>query len=100
MTRKNLWGGALLVLGVVFCPCHLLITLPLLGAWLGGTALTGFVTRNANLVITVSFVLFVGSMLAGWALINHKPACELEPGQARDLATQEGEMVHGAQEHV
>ena len=75
MTQRSLWGSVLLGLGFIFCPCHLLVTLPLLGAWLGGTAFTGMVSANIGLVTGVSTVLFVGFLSIGWRLISQKQAC-------------------------
>jgi mercuric ion transport protein len=40
--RGRLW----LVLGFVLCPCHLPVTLALLGATLGGTAVGSFLTTS------------------------------------------------------
>jgi hypothetical protein len=85
MTQGGLWGSVMFGLGFIFCPCHLLVTLPLLGVWLGGTAFTGIVSANIGLVTVVSSVLFVGFLALGWRLISQKQACV--PG---------GEVTHEA----
>ncbi len=75
MTQRGLLGSVLFGLGFIFCPCHLLVTLPLLGVWLGGTAFTGMLAANVGLVTVVSSVLFVGFVTLGWRLISQKQAC-------------------------
>jgi|GEM_PF-5517294 len=80
---RGIWGYALLGLGFVFCPCHLPITLPLLAAWLGGTAFTGFLNTNFALIVAVSTVLFLGMMGIGWWMISRQPACEVPAGKLR-----------------
>lgn len=75
MTQRGLWGSVMFGLGFIFCPCHLLVTLPLLGAWLGGTAFTGVVSANIGLLTGVSSVLFVGFLALGWRLISQQQAC-------------------------
>lgn len=75
MTQRSLWGSVMFGLGFIFCPCHLLVTLPLLGAWLGGTAFTGIVSANIVLVTVVSSALFVGFLVLGWRLSSQKQAC-------------------------
>lgn len=77
-TKRSVSGILLMGLGFVFCPCHLPITLPLLGAWLGGTAVTGFLGANIALITGLSTVLFVGFMGLGWWLMSRKDDCELD----------------------
>lgn len=77
MTQRRLWGSVLFGLGFLFCPCHLPVTLPLLGAWLGGTAFTGIVSANIGLVTGVSTVLFIGFLVLGWRLISQQQTCVL-----------------------
>lgn len=78
MKQRSLWGSVLFGLGFIFCPCHLLVTLPLLGVWLGGTAFTGMLSANIGLVTGVSSALFVGFLSLGWWLINQKQECNTE----------------------
>ena len=47
---SNFWGGILAVTGLMACPCHLPITLPLILGLLGGTGLGTFIGANSNLV--------------------------------------------------
>ncbi len=59
-------GGALLaVTGVLACPCHLVVTLPLLAGLLAGTALGNFLTHNPGLVYTGASIYFVGALALG-----------------------------------
>ncbi len=45
---KTLGGGALMVTGVLACPCHLPITLPIFAVLAGGTGLGAFLIANPN----------------------------------------------------
>ena len=67
-------GGALLtVTGVLACPCHLIITLPLLISLLAGTALGSFLGRNTGLVYTGAGIYFVVALALGyWFLFGPK----------------------------
>jgi len=63
-------GGALLtVTGILFCPCHLIITLPLLTSLLAGTALGSLLTRNTGLVVTFASLYFIVALLLGFRLL-------------------------------
>jgi hypothetical protein len=60
-------GGVLLtVTGFLACPCHLIVTLPLLASVLAGTALGGFLTRNTGLVYTGASIYFVVALALGY----------------------------------
>jgi mercuric ion transport protein len=67
-------GGVLLtVTGFLACPCHLIITLPLLASLLAGTALGSFLTRNTGLVFTFASVYFIVALALGaWFLLGPK----------------------------
>jgi len=63
-------GGVLLtVTGFLVCPCHLIITLPLLASILAGTRLSGFLTRNTGLVVTFASLYFLGALALGYWLL-------------------------------
>ncbi len=65
-------GGILLtVTGFLACPCHLIVTLPLLASLVAGTALGTFLTRNTGLITAVASVYFVGALALGaWCLFG------------------------------
>jgi mercuric ion transport protein len=65
-------GGILLtVTGFLACPCHLIITLPLLASLLAGTALGSFLTRNTGLVFTFAGIYFIVALVLGfWLLVG------------------------------
>jgi mercuric ion transport protein len=48
---RRIGGVVLTVTGFLACPCHLIITLPLLISLLAGTALGSFLSRNTGLVL-------------------------------------------------
>jgi cytochrome c biogenesis protein CcdA len=81
---RGFMGYLLLGLGFLFCPCHLPITLPLVGLWLGGTAGANFLTENLALLIGLSTVLFLGALAAGWLLLSRERACGLDHDMRRD----------------
>ena len=66
-------GIALTVTGFLACPCHLIITLPLLLSLLAGTALGSFLSRNSGLVYTGAGLYFVVALALGaWFLFGPK----------------------------
>jgi mercuric ion transport protein len=64
--RRRLSGGGLIVSGIIACPCHLAVTLPLLAGLLAGTALGHFLTHNTGLVYTGAAIYFVGALVLGY----------------------------------
>jgi hypothetical protein len=49
---RRIGGVVLTVTGFLACPCHLIITLPLLISLLAETALGSFLSRNTGLIYT------------------------------------------------
>jgi mercuric ion transport protein len=66
---RRIGGVALTVTGVLACPCHLIITLPLLISLLAGTALGSFLSRNTGLVYTGAGIYFVVALALGASLL-------------------------------
>ncbi len=64
--RRRLSGGGLIVSGIIACPCHLAVTLPLLAGLLAGTALGQFLTHNTGFVYTGAAIYFVGALTLGY----------------------------------
>ncbi len=64
--RRRLGGGGLIVSGIIACPCHLAVTLPLLAGLLAGTALGHFLTHNTDLVYIGASIYFVGALTLGY----------------------------------
>jgi len=68
---RRIGGVVLTVTGFLACPCHLIITLPLLISLLDGTALGSFLSRNTGLVYTVAGIYFVVALALGaWFLFD------------------------------
>jgi hypothetical protein len=61
---RRIGGVVLTVTGFLACPCHLIITLPLLLSLLAGTALGSFLSRNTSLVYTGAGIYFVVALAA------------------------------------
>jgi hypothetical protein len=62
---RRIGGVVLTVTGFLACPCHLIITLPLLASLLAGTALGSFLSRNTGLVYTGATIYFVVALALG-----------------------------------
>ena len=62
--------------GLVACPCHLPLTLPLLLVLIGGTALGAWLATHLAILFAASAVLFVGGLALGVRWLNSR-ACEL-----------------------
>ncbi len=68
---RRIGGVVLTVTGFLACPCHLIITLPLLISLLAGTALGSFLSRTTGLVYTVAGIYFVVALALGaWFLFG------------------------------
>ena len=65
-------GAVLAVTGFLACPCHLVITLPLLVAVFGGTALGAFLAANTGLVAAAATAYFIAGLGAGWYLMTRE----------------------------
>jgi hypothetical protein len=66
---RRIGGVVLTVTGFLACPCHLIITLPLLILLLAGTALGSFLSRNIGLVYTGAGIYFVVALAVGASLL-------------------------------
>ncbi len=62
---RRMGGSVLAVTGVMACPCHLVVTLPLLAGLLAGTALGSFLTTHTSLVYLRAGIYFVVALLLG-----------------------------------
>ncbi len=81
---RKIWGGVLVLTGIIACPCHLPLTLAVLAGVLGGTALGGFIANHQGLIFGIAAGYFVISIAAGWYLLSRKRAgegvvCDVEP---------------------
>jgi len=65
--RKNMWnkirGSVAAGVALILCPCHLVLTLPLLLSITAGTAAGAFLERNYYAVIVVSIIFFIGGLV-------------------------------------
>jgi len=70
---RRIGGVVPTVTGFLACPCHLIITLPLLISGLSGTAVGSFLSRNTGLVYTGAGIYFVVALALGaWFLFGPK----------------------------
>lgn len=63
---RRIGGVVLTVTGLLACPCHLIITLPLLISLLAGTAAGSFLSRNTGLVYIGAGIYFVVASAVGY----------------------------------
>ena len=77
---RRIVGVALAVTGFLACPCHLIVTLPLLASLFAGTALGSFLTRNTGLVYALAGIYFVVALALGyWFLFGEsRPKREVD----------------------
>ena len=68
----KVWGGVLLVTGLIACPCHLVITLPIILGLLAGTGVGGILGANTGLVDGVAGAYFIVALVSGWYVLNSK----------------------------
>ncbi len=68
----KVWGGVLLVTGFIACPCHLIITLPLILGLLAGTGVGAILGANTGLVYGVAGGYFIVALAVGWHLLSRK----------------------------
>jgi hypothetical protein len=66
---RRIGGMVLTVTGFLACPCHLIITLPLLLSLLAGTALGGFLQQHTGLVYTGAGLYFVVALALAASLL-------------------------------
>ena len=57
--RRTPVGWFLAVTGFLACPCHLIITLPLAAALLGGTVLGGWIAGRQGTILAVAGFYFL-----------------------------------------
>jgi hypothetical protein len=62
---RRIGGMLLTVTGFLACPCHLIMTLPLLLSLVAGTALGSVLSRNTGLVYAGASISFVVALALG-----------------------------------
>ncbi len=68
---RRIGGVVLTVTGLLACPCHLIVTVPLLLSLLAGTAVGSFLSRTTGLVYIGATIYFVVALALGaWFLFG------------------------------
>jgi len=70
--RRSVGSSLLLITGFLACPCHVPLTLPLLVALFGGTALGTWLSTYTRIVIGLSAAYFLAAMVLGLWLLNRR----------------------------
>lgn len=88
---RRMGGAALTVTGFLACPCHLIITLPLILSLLAGTRLSNVLSQHTGLVYMGAGSYFVVALTLGvWCLFGKRgPKCQVNvacPGCTLDGA--------------
>ena len=78
------WGSVLVVTGFIACPCHLIITLPLVLGLMAGTGAGAILAANTGLIYVIAGGYFVAALAAGWYLLNRKRP-KAGPARARGV---------------
>ncbi len=68
-SRRTRTGWFFAVTGFLACPCHLVVTLPLAVALLGGTALGGWIATHEGAIALGATLYFVGALAVGAILL-------------------------------
>ena len=68
--RRPLGAYMLLLTGFIACPCHLLLTLPVVMGLLGGTALGVWLSTHTGLVYGLSSGYFLAALIVGFWWLN------------------------------
>ena len=63
---RRIGGVVLTVTGLLACPCHLIVTMPLLISLLAGTAAGSFLSRHTGLVYSGAGIYFVVASAVGY----------------------------------
>jgi hypothetical protein len=84
--RRTRISWFLAVTGVLACPCHLVITLPLAVALLGGTALGGWIATHEGAVALGAALYFVGALTLGATLLLARTRAETVSPEGMDEA--------------
>ena len=83
---RKVWGSVLVVTGFIACPCHLVITLPLVLGLMAGTGVGAILAANTGLVYVIAGGYFVAALAGGWYLLNRKRS-KAGPARARSAAS-------------
>ena len=81
------WGSVLVVPGFIACPCHLVITLPLILGLMAGTGVGAILAANTGLVYVIAGGYFVAALAGGWYLLNRKRS-KAGPARARSKGSE------------
>lgn len=66
---RRIGGIVLTVTGFLACPCHLILTLPLLISLLAGTTLGSFLSHHTAVAYIRAGIYFVGAFAVGASLL-------------------------------
>ena len=84
----NIWmpirGYAAGVFAFLTCPCHLVLTLPLILLLTGGTVVGAWLTANTIMIYAVFTILFLGSLALAGKWLKRDNAAAISTGD--DLA--------------
>ena len=86
---RTLGGYVLGATALVACPCHLVVTGPLLLGLVGGTSLGAFLTNSPGLMLAAGTGYFVVALVGAVWLLGRQPRADApaaEPGASHPAA--------------
>ena len=91
---RRIGGVVLTVTGLLACPCHLIVTVPLVISLLAGTALGSFLSRNTGLVTTFAGIYFVVALALGYWFLFGKSRPKRDANAACPTCTPGDSQTH------
>lgn len=85
--HSKIGSGFLLITGLLMCPCHLLLLLPLLLPLMERTALGGWLATHTGLVVGLSTGYFIFALITGLRMLRqqHRSGTTTDNGEGRPL---------------
>jgi hypothetical protein len=97
---RRVGGLVLTVTGFLSCPCHLIITLPLLLSLFAGTVLESFLKQNSSLVYLGASIYFVVALAVGTMLLFGRAHAQQGGHAARSTCMPLEAETHGHESSV
>ncbi len=82
-------------LALIACPCHLVVTLPLILSLTAGTGMGVYLKQNPGLVVVVSIIVFIGGLVLAMRWLG-SGISEGAVSSTKQSRTQINRPVHGS----
>ena len=81
--KRAVVGWFFMITGFLACPCHLIITLPLIMVLLSGTAAGGWIAAHSGAIAVGASIYFVGGLAVGAFLLPVRSGAAATSSPAR-----------------